>query len=146
MKFKHVLFMMISLAWWPAFGWTQTEGFKVGGEIIFKKNGDLYIQLMTQEEFAGDKEPPFKLIIQVGAEEIKKGKVPFIFQKVPHGMYGIRCFQDVNGNKKLDMGPFGPKEPWGVYRPKRPTFRSPKFEESAFEVRKDITDIQLEVK
>ena len=38
----------------------------------------------------------------------------------------------VNGNGDLDMGSFGPKEPWGTYRDARPKFRGPKFEEMAF--------------
>lgn len=44
------------------------------------------------------------------------------------------------------MGKFGPKEPWGMYRPKRPAFRGPKFKEIKFEVKEDMTDIKVEVK
>jgi uncharacterized protein (DUF2141 family) len=52
----------------------------------------------------------------------------------------------VNGNGKLDAGKFGPKEPWGMYRPKRPLFRGPKFKEIKFEVNTDMTNIEFEVK
>ena len=146
MIIRCILFMMISLAWWPAPGWTQAEGFTVGGEVIFKKTGDLYIRLVNEEEFDGHKESSFRSVLNVGPEEIKKGKTPFLFQKVPRGIYAIRCFQDVAGNKKLDMGPFGPKEPWGMYRSKRPTFRGPEFEEISFTVNRVMTDIHIEVK
>jgi uncharacterized protein (DUF2141 family) len=78
---------------------------------------------------------------------LEKKKAPFAFYNVPSGRYGIRCFQDVNGNEELDSGLFGmPKEPWGFYRPKRPRLRGPKFKEVAFEVNANITDIQVDVK
>jgi uncharacterized protein (DUF2141 family) len=77
---------------------------------------------------------------------MKKGKVSFQFGEVPRGTYGIRCFQDVNENQKLDRGVFGPSEPWGVYRPKRPAFRGPQFEEISFVVDRDMVDVQVEVK
>ena len=61
-------------------------------------------------------------------------------------MYAIRVFQDVNGNGDLDIGSFGPKEPWGTYRNVRPKFRGPKFEEMAFDVKETMKDIVIEVK
>jgi uncharacterized protein (DUF2141 family) len=54
-------------------------------------------------------------------------------------------FSGLNGNKILDSGAFGPVEPWGMYRPSRPAFRAPTFEEVAFEVDKDITNIEIEL-
>ncbi len=144
----------------PALAWAAEKGFKVAGEIKIKKTGDIYVTLVTKEQFEadgdGDKEQeekkqgvepsPFALIIPVGEEEQKAQKVSFAFEGVPAGTYGIRCFQDVNGNGELDMGTFGPREPWGMYRPKRPTFRGPKFEEIKFEVKEDMTEISFEVK
>jgi uncharacterized protein (DUF2141 family) len=139
--------MMAMLVWiLPVLWWNPAEGFTVGGEISFTKTGDLFIQLANEEEFKNDRTPPFALIIRVGPEEKEKGKVSFQFGGVPAGTYGIRCFQDVNGNQKLDWGTFGPSEPWGVYRPKRPAFRGPRFEEISFVVDKDILDVLVEVK
>ena len=134
------------------FVWAEEEGFKVAGEIKFKKTGDLFISLVTKEQFEADEnddgvEPtPFAMIIPIGEEELKAKKVSFEFEGVPAGTYGIQCFQDGNGNGELDMGKLGPKEPWGMYRPKRPTFRGPKFKEIKFEVKTDMTDITFEVK
>ena len=140
-KIIAILFLVM-----PILSWVPAEGFTVGGEISFTKTGDLFIQLATEEEFNNDRMPPFALVLRVGPEEIKKGKVPFQFGGVPKGTYGIRCFQDVNENQKLDRGVFSPKEPWGVYRPSRPTFRGPKFEEISFSVDRDIVDVLVEVK
>jgi uncharacterized protein (DUF2141 family) len=93
-----------------------------------------------------EEETPFALIIKISEEEQQAGKVSFTFENVPEGTYGIQTFQDVNGNGQFDIGKLGPKEPWGTYRPKRPMFRSPKFQEIAFEVKEDITDMTFEVK
>ena len=124
----------------------QSEGFIVAGEVSFKRTGDIYIMLLSEKEFNEGKESVFKIRISVGQEEIQKKKVFFKFKNVPQGVYGIKCFQDVNGNKTLDFGRFGPKEPWGGYLPKRPLFRAPKFKEVSFAVDKDITNIQVEVR
>ena len=110
------------------------------------KTGDLYVQLIIKEEFDSGKDAGFGIIVAVGPEDIKKGRAPFSFTGVPKGIYGIRCFQDVNGTGKMEKGIFGPKEPWGTYRPARPTFHAPRFDEIAFEVNKDIKDIKIELK
>ncbi len=79
-------------------------------------------------------------------EDIKKGRAPFSFEGVPKGTYGIRCFQDVSGTGKMEKGMFGPKQPWGTYRPARPTFRAPSFDEVSFEVDKNVENIAIELK
>lgn len=130
----------------PILVWAEAEGFKVAGEVNFTKTGDIYIELVTKAQFKGEEVSSFGLIILVGPEEQITKKVSFEFENVPAGTYAIQCFQDINGNGELDMGNFGPKEPWGMYRPKRPKLRSPRFKEIKFDVKKDITDIQFEVK
>ncbi len=133
-------FMMI-----PALAWAE-EGFKVAGQMTFKKTGNLYMRLATKEEFEEDKESQFRMIIEIGEEEQNAKTALFAFENIPAGRYAIMVFQDVNGNGELDRGTFGPKEPWGNYRAKRPKFRGPKFKEMAFEVKEDITDIRIETK
>ncbi len=162
MSYCLVLMMVIIAA--PMIGWTQTEesqGFTIAGEIQFPKKGDLYIFLYTEEEFEeshkdddknDEKEPKdlkfpgHTLHIKIGEEELNAKKVEFKIENVSAGMYCILVNQDVNGNGKLDMGMFGPKEPWGNYRHKRPRFRGPKFKEMVFEVKADMTDIMIELK
>ena len=134
------------------------EGFTVAGVISFPKTGNLFIEMMTAEEFEKDheqhgegeqgqkQEAQFHVILEVGEKELEQKQVAFEFKNVPAGVYGIMCYQDVNGNGKLDEGTFGPKEPWGSYRHKRPKFRGPKFEEIQFDVNEDVTDIQFEIK
>jgi len=124
----------------------QQTIFTVSGEISFPGTGDLYVQLITKEEFDSDRNAGFGIIIVVGPENVKKGRTPFAFTGVPGGRYGIRCFQDVSGTGKMEKGMFGPKEPWGTYRPARPAFRAPRFDEISFEVNKDIGEIKIELK
>jgi len=126
-------------------GLAQEGGFNVKGEISFTKKSAITISLLTKEEFESNKGSRFRSIIEAGPEDLKKGKTSFSFTNVPEGTYGIRCFQDLNGNKILDRGAFGPVEPCGTYRPSRPAFRAPTFEEVAFKVDKDITDIEIEL-
>lgn len=124
----------------------QQATFRVSGEISFPKTGDLYVQLITKEEFDSGKDAGFGTIVAVNPEDMKKGKAAFSFEGVPKGTYGIRCFQDVNGTGKMEKGIFGPKEPWGTYRPARPMLRAPRFDEISFEVNGDIRDIKIELK
>ena len=124
----------------------QQATFQVSGEISFQKTGDLYVQLITKEEFDSGKDAGFGIIVAVNPEDMKKGRASFSFEGIPKGTYGIRCFQDVNGTGKMEKGMFGPKEPWGTYRPARPTFRAPRFDEVVFEVDKDVENIAIELK
>lgn len=125
------------------------EGFSVSGEIRFPESGYLFVQIVTREQFSGsgkkgeEKARPIGMVIPVGPAEQKAKKAPFTFTNVPAGTYGIRVFQDVNGNKDLDAGLFGPTEPWGMHRSKRPAFRGPTFEEIAFDVHEDVVDVVI---
>ena len=143
---KIVIVSILFLALLQIPGLAQEKRFNVKGEISFPKKGAIMISLLTKEEFESNKDPQFKSIVEVDTEDLKKGKTSFSFTNVPEGTYGISCFQDLNGNKTLDKGAFGPVEPWGMYRPSRPAFRAPTFEEIAFKVEQDITDIELELK
>ena len=119
----------------------------VSGEVKFPKTGEIYISLIPKEiAESKDAKSPFGAMIEVGEKELAAKRVSFSFENVPAGMYAIRVFQDVNGNGDLDMGVFGPKEPWGTYHDARPKFRAPKFEEMAFEVKEEIKGIVVEVK
>ena len=123
------------------------DGFIVSGEVKFPKTGKIYVSLISKD--IAEKEgatTPFRMILEIGEKELAAKKAAFSFDNVPAGTYAIRVFQDVNGNGDLDMGSFGPKEPWGNYRDARPKFRAPKFEEMAFDVKETMKDIVVNVK
>ncbi len=62
------------------------------------------------------------------------GEARFVFEGVPAGSYSIAIFQDIDGNGQLDMGLFGPKEPYGFSNNARALFGPPSFEEASFEL------------
>jgi uncharacterized protein (DUF2141 family) len=63
----------------------------------------------------------------------------FVFRNVQPGRYAVAVQHDLNSNGAVDRNLFGaPKEPWGVSNDIRHTFRAPRFEEAAFDVRADM--------
>lgn len=73
--------------------------------------------------------------------ESKTTKAYFKFNNIPGGEYAIKCFQDLNNNKKIDMGLFGPKEPYGFYLVKKDVNKPPGFDDLSFLINKNINDI-----
>ncbi|NBF41100.1 MAG: DUF2141 domain-containing protein [Spirochaetes bacterium] len=72
--------------------------------------------------------------------------VDFRIDGVPPGMYAVRAFLDTNGNQELDMGMFGPKEPWGVYKASGPIVGPPRFRSLAFEVSSDVKGAEFQLR
>ncbi len=146
---KTIVLLVLALGLWaPA--WAQGKEinggtYTVSGTIRFGKEGDLYLALVTGEEFKHGKTGRFSQMIALTPEASRAKEVKFAFSGVPAGTYGLECFQDVNGNGKLDYFLIIPLEPWGMYRPARPTMRAPRFPEIAFVVAGDLRDIVLEV-
>jgi len=95
---------------------------RVAGEIRFKKTAPVFLRLLALDE-AKQAFVAREQIIEIKTEDIARGTLRFEFAGLAPGHYALKCFQDVNGNKKLDIGMFGPKEPWSTYRLARPKFR-----------------------
>ena len=115
----------------------ETNTFTVAGIVFFEEEGNIHVSLEIKE---GKYK---KIIIRLSDADLARGSVDFKFIGIPKDTYSIRCFQDENGNGKFDLGAFGPKEPWGNYIYARPPFRGPEFNEMAFYLYKDITDIEI---
>ena len=61
---------------------------------------------------------------------------------LPPGSYAVACYQDLNGNKKLDAGMFNiPKEPYGFSNHYRPSFSAPKYADCVIRVPGDTTSV-----
>lgn len=121
----------------------QNSGYFISGEVLIHDVGDIYIYL-ANEETAKTPMTGNKVIIIKDDSTIRDfRKVQFQFENVEEGLYAIRCYQDVNGNKKMDKGLFGPTEPWWLsWQGERP-LRIPKFKHIAFIVESDIWNIQI---
>ncbi len=101
----------------------------------------LHIYLLTKGTF----EKPFtgirKIPIKVSEGMKKKDyKIP----NVKEGIYGIRCFQDLNNNGELDRFLIIPKEPWSLSWQKNNKSVPPKFNDISFKVDKDV-EIDLDL-
>jgi uncharacterized protein (DUF2141 family) len=114
------------------------KGFTVRGAISAAKPGRIFIKMSTKEQFEKGGPGTHQAIL----EDLGKS-IEFVFYNVLPQSYCIEAFVDVNANGKLDMGAFGPKEPWGNYRFARPRMRAPRFDEMAFEVNADIDGISI---
>ncbi len=115
---------------------------KVAGLVTFKKDGPLFLRLIDLDE-SGRERVVREQVIELQPEQLARGSLRYEFGGLAPGRYAVKCFQDTNGNKKIDIGLFGPKEPWSTYRLARPRLRHPRFEEMAFDVPADVVDADL---
>ena len=121
----------------------QTTLYTVEGEILFDKTGDIYVYLVTEEIFRTPFTGIQEKVIEIGEPESRDKAVSFRFDQIPAGIYGIRCFQDADGDGKLGRGLFGPKEPWGMSWQGEKPAKWPAFEDISFEVDSNFTSIQI---
>jgi uncharacterized protein (DUF2141 family) len=64
---------------------------------------------------------------------------------VPVGAWAVSAYEDENGNGKLDMGMFGPKEPSGFWRAFH-GWHKPHFSEVSSQVSGDISNADIELR
>ncbi len=75
-----------------------------------------------------------------------KAQLEFDFELTP-GEYAIVAYQDMNGNKKLDLGLFNiPKEPTGFSNNFRPRFSKPQFKDAAIKISGSSVTSVIELK
>lgn len=125
-----------------------SEGsFAVQGTLRFTGRGPLYLFIADEMTFATPMAGTEEVVLHPEGRELEDEAIGYRFEGIPAGTYAIRCFQDENGNGKLDRGMTGPKEPWGMsFRPgKSKHLRPPKFDEVSFEVRQDISGLDIVV-
>ena len=94
--------------------------------------GEVYIYLVDKESF----NTPFSGVDTI-IYKVDSNILNFKFDKVPKGEYAIRCFQDLNNNRKLDKNFFKPAEPWGFSWKNEKTFPFG-FKDVSFFVKKDF--------
>jgi len=137
------LFLVLILCIVPFSSPGQTRSYRISGRLSFQNRGDIYVYLVTEEDF----KTPFTglqvIHIEMEANGEVENEVYFSFDNVEAGTYGIRCFQDENGNGKLDRGIGGPAEPWGMSWQDEKPKKWPRFSHIAFEVKQDIDDMHI---
>jgi uncharacterized protein (DUF2141 family) len=123
-------------------GRSAGDGLEVSGTVRFSETGTIHIMLFDEEQF----EVPFtgirRVVMTPSAEQGVGGTARFAFYGLPPGPYGLRAYQDLNGNGELDRGLFGPQEPW-VMTWNNDRLRSyPSFEEVSFPLHGDLTSVE----
>lgn len=122
--------LIVALFLFLSYEGISQETYRIFGEIHSPtRNGIIYIYLIDYECFNIPSYGIDTVVIDVNSD-----KANYTFTSVNKGVYGIRCFQDLNGNMKLDKGLFGPTEPWALTWKGKKRF-PPKFEDISFELR-----------
>ena len=114
------------------------ELYSLSGVVEYSGPGSIYIYVVD-EESSGTPNHGIRWATLVPDGE----DLPFAFDAIPAGRYGIRCFQDRNQNGRLDRGIFGPTEPWAMSWQDEEPRAWPRWEDWSFEVNRDLRDITL---
>jgi len=149
--FKKAMLFLATLLVVSSFAYAE-EKFTLSGEVTFQYDGDIYICLLTMEEFRDFVIPRHTLsqspckVIQMNTDLKKAGKVSFTFDNIPKGTYCIVTYQDINMNGEVDYdeGLKDINEPWGSYK-ENPVGVYPIWGTIKFDLEKDITGIKIEM-
>ncbi len=118
-------------------GSTASEVFKLSGRILKSSgNSDIYVELWRAEGFLE------KPVLQI---RIKPGETPDFRFEVPAGRWAVSAFEDTNGNRILDQGVFGPKEPCGFWHTFK-GWRKPGFEDVSSSIHNDTSGADITLK
>lgn len=110
----------------------QDDTFRIFGTVEVKAaRSSIYINIVDQAHFDIPRSGIDTLVLEVSSTIIS-----YEFPKIPQGIYGVRCFQDLNGNGKLDKGMFGPSEPWALSWKEKKKF-PPRFKDISFNLHED---------
>jgi uncharacterized protein (DUF2141 family) len=76
--------------------------------------------------------------------EIRPQDAPVFHFAVAPGRWALSAFEDENGNGRLDMGVFGPKEPSGFWHPFH-AWRKPHFSDVAASIDRNVQDADIQL-
>ena len=78
---------------------------------------------------------------------VENGRSRWTIASLPVGEYALIAYQDLNGNRQIDMRVLGmPKEPVGVSNDARGLFGPPRFEAAKFALDAPITHHELKLR
>ncbi len=126
--------------------YAENKFFSVSGKVYFTHQKPIYIYLVDEES----SKKPFtgidSLAVTPDLKDVSNGYIRYIFYNIKPGKYGIRCFQDINENEKLDRGFSGPSEPWGLSWNESKTTNWPSFKNFCFSISNDKNDVNVLLK
>ena len=143
----------IALTILVSFGITFGEEiYTITGEVTFQKDGDIYVCICAQDEWAEFLVKGHNLskytcqTIKMNDKIQKARKAAFQLTDIPKGSYVMIAYQDANGNGKIDyLGSMVFPEPWGTYRPTDSFSGKEQFDKIKFEINKDIRGIKIDM-
>ena len=147
--FRKVMLFLATLTMVSTFAYAE-EKFTISGEVTFQYDGNIYICLLTMEEFRDFYRPRHKLsqspckVIQMNTDLKKAGKVSFTFDNIAKGTYCVSTYQDVNMNGEVDFAGLHPNEPWGSYK-EEAIGTNPSWAMVKFDLERDIAGIKIEM-
>ncbi len=110
----------------PQTAMEQIFNLEIKFENIQKKDKPIYVALYQSEKDFNNKKNFKKYTV------LPSQKTTLNIEDLPEGTYAILCFQDLNGNHRLDFNNYIPNEPWGLSNNKirmgPPTWKDAKFE------------------
>jgi uncharacterized protein (DUF2141 family) len=120
---------------------SEDTTFTVKGIITnYKPKAALYFAMYpSQKDF---KERNFYRKLWYKKDKLPGDTVHFEFTGIQRGYYIIVGYQDMDGNGDINMGLFGPTEPYRVYLPNYGIF-GPKFSRCKFLVDRDIDTVTI---
>jgi hypothetical protein len=144
---RIVMFTILFLiAVFPLFGLECAGTNSISGKIYFHHPAPIYLYLVDNESSKTPLQGVRSICITPNKNDKEAGYVTFCFTNLPRGIYGIRCFQDLNDNKKLDRNIFGPIEPWGFSWNRTPPPIRPAFSKYCHKVEGSVNDINILLK
>lgn len=123
---------------------TPDTAFTISGTITnYQPGKTIYMALYPTEDDFNNRNCYRKAIFE--HDKLPHDTADYSFTEVGPGEYIIACYQDVNGDGKINMGLFGPTEPYRIYEPNYGLF-GPKFKKCKFKVSSDIDSAHIVLK
>ncbi len=124
--------------------YTEDAAYRIRGVVSNYSPGyPVYIALYDSQRSFRDKQ--FVKALRVNADSLQPDSMRYTFVDIPAGEYVIAAYQDCNGNQELDMGGFGPNEPYAIFRDNCGLF-APSFSKCKFILNADILHADLDMR
>jgi uncharacterized protein (DUF2141 family) len=122
-------------------GRTADTAFSIAGTITqFRPGKTVYLGIFDSEDHFKSKTFCRKTFFKGAC--LDADTLRFTFDQLQPGEYVIAGYQDINGDGVMNMGPFGPTEPYHIYLPKYGIF-GPKFKSCKFRLEKNLDSINI---
>ena len=142
---NKIVLILVGLFMFVFFGSSFSDPlYKIEGEIRgLTGEKDVFVYILTEKVW-DQKEKEFPAQLVIPSSEVLNNQAHYAFNK-EKGDYCIFVFEDIDNNKKVTHGLFGPAEPIGFYKSAKPFFGPPSSKDFKFTLDRNIesADINL---